>query len=234
MYKAAIFSFSLPIAFNFFACKTSAPSSKTQMKSEKLSEDSASHAAVRIHEFDLKTLKTHLSSVVRLLPAEGKRDLWSIFLTEAKPNTPCHGLVSERYYFYGLNSDGDVSEYYLAVGTPMPMNGPCGFAWDITEKSYSDVNATLTDSAPLSDIGTFNRIKISPADAVKSAERQYPNFRYQDGIKIFHHPHPNLMRDPWYMIYGTACGRDSTVMINAFTGHFMDTIETPTNPCPDS
>jgi hypothetical protein len=223
------------IIATFLGCSALTTSCKTTNPRANASTSSVASANARssaIRDFDIATLQSHFASAAELLPVDF-RSIWAIMLLEGDATAACPGQLSEHYYFYATGPDEQVTGYMLAQGTPMPMNGPCGLAWDITGKTFREVSAALIDSAPLSAIESLKHVRISPAEAVKLAETKHPTFKYRDGIKIFHHPHPDLKSNPWYKIYGVSCGADSSVMLNAQTGATVDTIDSPTSPCPN-
>jgi hypothetical protein len=213
----------LIVSVAFLACKTMSPG-KSRAKNF---ADSVSATAVR--NFDVKTLKSHLANVKNNEELSGQF-LWAMLLVEPSSDGPCPGLAQEKYFFVkNLEShDGKIS---VAEGNPMPMNGPCGLVFDVQEKSANDVGGTLMGSSPLAEIGTLDRIKYSVGDAIKSAESRYKTFKYKEAVKVLRLLQPDHWDDPWFWIYGEACGQQSSVMMNARTGVFLETMDTPPAKC---
>lgn len=205
-------------------CKTN-PSNTATIKNEAVTRPSTEAiTAQSVLDYEVSTLKRHLANAQSGDLAN--KVLWSMFLEEPQSDTPCPGKALEAYYLIDGGND-PADKVHLVTAKPMPMNGPCGLALDIEVKPTSEVSRALMESSPLAEIGTFDKIKISIKQAVAKTESHYKTFKYQDGIKIYRHLHPTTWDFPWYAVYGTSCGLDSTAYINAQTGEIMDMIDSP-------
>lgn len=182
--------------------------------------------------FDVTMLKSHLANAQD--PEMPKLGLWTAFLEEPQQDSPCPGKALESYYMLDTSAEESADKIYVVTAKPIPMNGPCGLVIDTEVKNFNDVSRALMESSPLSEIGTFDKIKFSIKQAVEKSEAHYKNFKYRDGVKIYRHLHPTTWDHPWFALYGTACGIDSTVYFNAETAEIIDMLDSPTvGPCPE-
>jgi hypothetical protein len=222
---------SLSVAVGLIAsCKTTSDGSG--MKNQTLRQNQTTQIiAQSALSFDVNMLKTHLANAID--PSLPKLGLWAAFLEESQQDSPCPGKVLESYYMLDTSTDEPAETVYVTTAKPMPMNGPCGLVIDTEVKNFNQVSRALMESSPLAQIGTFDKIKFTIKEAIDRSEANNKNFKYRDGVKIYRHLHPTTWDHPWYAIYGTACGIDSTVYFNAENAEIIDMLDSPiVGPCP--
>ena len=210
-----------------YGCKTpdKTPASTTTLTA--VSEDMPVARAVK--DYDVVTLKKNLKNV---MSEELKnKQLWALFLKEPESDAACAGMATEIYYFADKGDDNR-DGYPVVTAKPMPMNGPCGFLVSTELKRFSEIGGNLMESTPMGEIGTFDKLRISLKQAVLLSQQRYKTFKYSQGVKIYRHLHPDMWTNPWYALYGEACGQGATVIMNANTGQIVPNMEAPPPECP--
>lgn len=227
---SAVYSFAAIVMISLSSCKTTSDAASTKNQNLRRN-DQTNIIAESPLSFDVKMLKAHLANAQD--PSTPNLGLWSAFLEEPNQDSPCPGKAIETYYMLDKSTDDAAENIYVLSAKPMPMNGPCGLVLDTELKKFNEVSRALIESSPLSEIGTFDKIKFSIKQGVERVEAHYKNFKYRDGVKIYRHLHPTTWNHPWFAIYGTSCGIDSTAYFNAETGEILDMLDSPsTDPCP--
>ena len=221
-----VFSLAM-IALGAGACKTTASGAGASVKSQEPA--SGMVTALPINGYDIATLKSHLNYVKS--DELKNKQLWALVLREPDADAACPGLVTETYYFAD-KGDNNTEGYPVITAKPMPMNGPCGFLMNSELKRFSDIGGELMESTPMGDIGTFDKIRVSIKQAITLSQHKYKTFKYNHGVKVYRHLHPDMWAYPWYAIYGEACGVSATVIMNAATGEVVPNMEAPAVECP--